>query len=355
MQPYQVGILGATGVVGQRLVQRLAAHPWFRIAALAASDRSAGLGYAEAVRWRLSPDPPPEIASQRVRSCDPDQLADCDLVFSALDSSVARELEPRLAAAGLAVISNSSAYRGQADVPLLVPEINGSHLELLAAQRERNGGGYIVTNPNCSVTGLVLALAPLHRAFGLRRLIVATLQAVSGAGAVGPQALDMLGNVLPHIPGEEEKFDPEVRKILGELHSGSIRAADLRVSAHCHRVPVLDGHFEAVSVELARPADPLEAAGVMARWGGDLAGLGLPSAPAAPIVVRGEADRPQPLLDRDSGGGMTVVVGRVRPCPVLGLKFVLLSHNAVRGAAGGTVLNAEFLAARDFLPRRSSG
>jgi aspartate-semialdehyde dehydrogenase len=354
MEPYRVGILGATGLVGQRLVQRTAAHPWFRVEALAASERSAGRSYREATRWRLSQDPPPGAAGLHVRRCEPGDLRDCDVVLSALDTAVARELEPRFAAAGFAVISNSSAFRQSPEVPLLIPEINGAHLGLLAIQQERNDGGFVVTNPNCSATGLALALAPLHRAFGLRRIVVATLQAISGAGAEGPRALELLDNVLPYIPGEEEKMEPELRKILGRLDGRAIRPAEVDVSAHCHRVPTLDGHLEAVSVELEKNVAPEEAETVLREWRGELGGMKLPSAPSRPILVRTEPDRPQPLLDRNAGGGMSIVVGRVRACPVLGLKLVLLSHNTVRGAAGGTLLNAELLAARELIPRRSA-
>jgi aspartate-semialdehyde dehydrogenase len=352
MQPFNVGILGATGLVGQRLVERLAGHPWFRLIGLGASARSVGRCYAEATDWRLSAEPPDEAAAKIVRRCAPAEFEDCDLVLSALDTGVAREAEPAFASAGHAVISNSSAFRQQPQVPLLVPEVNPAHLALLD-RRGAGAGGYIVTNPNCSTTGLVLALAPLHREFRVRRLVVATLQAVSGAGAEGPRALQMLGNVLPHIPGEEEKMEPELRKILGRLGDDGIELAQIDVSAHCHRVPTLDGHLEAVSVELGAEVSPEQVARSLNDYRGELEGVELPSAPDRPVLVREGQDRPQPLLDRDAGGGMSVVVGRIRRCPVLGIKFVLLSHNTVRGAAGGTLLNAELLAARQLLPRRS--
>ena len=348
MESYRIGILGSTGLVGQRLVERLDDHPWFRVTALAASDRSSDRSYADAVDWRLSADPPGYARGMTVRRCLPQEMADCDLVLSALGNEVARNVEADFASAGFAVISNSSAFRREATVPLLVPEINSEHLGLL----EGREGGHIVTNPNCSATGLALAIAPLHRKFGVRRLVVATLQAVSGAGAEGPRAMQMLDNVVPFIPGEEEKMEPELQKILGRVREGRIEGADLTVSAHCHRVPTLDGHLEAVSVELERPASPAEVAQALERYRGDLAGLRLPSAPPRPILVRREPDRPQPLLDRNDGAGMAVIVGRIRPCPVLGIKFVLLSHNTVRGAAGGALLNAELLAARGLLPRR---
>ena len=349
MTPYHVGIAGATGLVGQRLIARLAAHPWFRIEALGASERSAGRPYAEAARWMLSSPIPGAIASRRVVGCAPSDFADCDLVLSALDAPVARDLEPALARAGLAVVSNSSAHRMSPDVPLLVPEVNGRHVARLAG-RERSG--FVVTNPNCSVTGLALALAPLHRTFGVTRVVVATMQSVSGAGIEGPRALEMLDNVVPFIPGEEEKIEAELGKILGEADAHAFAPAPMRVAAHCHRVPTVDGHLEAVSVELGRQVTVEEAIAALEGFRGDVADAKLPAAPEQPIVVRREPDRPQTRLDRDDGAGMSVVVGRVRPCPVLTLRLVVLSHNMVRGAAGGAVLNAEWLAARDLLPRR---
>ncbi len=353
MKRYNVGILGATGVVGQRLMERLADHPWFRLTALAASDRSAGMAYGEAARWVLPGEPPSHLAGSTIRPCRAEELDDCDIVFSALDSKVAASVEPQFAGAGFAVISNSSAFRNHADVPLLIPEVNAPHLGLLESQRRRHGGGYILTNPNCSATGLAMAMAPLHREFGVRRLVVATLQAASGAGAAGPTALDLLDNALPYIPGEEDKLEKELCKILGRFSDGVIESAAITASAHCHRVPTVDGHLEAVSVELVRQAGIEEVVAALAGFKGDIAAMQLPSAVAPPIIVRTEPDRPQPRLDRDEGGGMTVVVGRVRPCPVLGLKLELLSHNAIRGAAGTTVLNAELLAAKELLPRRT--
>lgn len=350
MRPYHVGIAGATGLVGQRLVAAVARHPWFRLAAVGASSRSASRSYADAVRWMLPAPIPEAAAAMTVGGCQPADFASCDLVLSALESDVAIEVEPQLAGAGLAVVSNSGALRMAPDVPLIVPEVNGSHLEALAG---RGRSGFVVTNPNCSVTGLVLALAPLHRAFGVRRVLVATLQSVSGAGLSGPRAIDLLDNVVPYIPNEEEKIEAELGKILGTAGRGGFVHAPIAVAAHCHRVPTTDGHLEAVSVELGRAVSPEEAMEAMARFRGDVEGLELPSAPARPIVVRREADRPQTRLDRDEGAGMSVVVGRVRPCPVLTLRLVLLSHNMIRGAAGGALLNAELLASRELLPRRT--
>jgi aspartate-semialdehyde dehydrogenase len=349
---YAVGILGATGLVGQRLLERLAAHPWFEPVVLGASDRSVGRPYAEAARWMLGGAPPRDAATRVVRPCEPAAFAECDLVLSGLDARVARDIEAEFVRAGHAVVSNSSAFRMDEDVPLLVPEVNAGHLSLLERQRARTGGGFVVTNPNCSVTGLAVALAPLHRAFGVRRAFVATMQALSGAGLEGPRGLEALDNVIPYIAGEEEKMERELGKILGGVEAGRALPAPLTLAAHCHRVPTLDGHLEAVSVELERRASPEQAAEAMRAFRGDTEGRGLPSAPDAPIVVRDEPDRPQTRLDRDTGGGMAVVVGRLRPCPVTTLRFVVLSHNTVRGAAGGTLLNAELLAACGLLRRR---
>lgn len=353
MERYRAGILGATGMVGQRLVTMLEDHPWFRLTGLAASDRSTGRAYRDAARWRLPGPLPPAVGEMPVVACRPDALADCDVVFSGLDATTAREVEPQFARAGFAVVSNASAHRQQDDVPLIIPEINADHLALLGRQREATGGGYIVTNPNCSITGLALVAAPLARAFGIRRIVVATLQAVSGAGVEGPTMLDMLDNVLPFIPGEEDKMELELTKLLGSVEGGRLSRASVTVSAHCHRVATLDGHLESASFELERSATPEAVAATLREFRGDVADLGLPSAPEPPIEVREEPDRPQPRLDRDSGNGMRAVVGRVRPCPVLGVKLVLLSHNTLRGAAGAAVLNAELLAARRLLPRRS--
>jgi aspartate-semialdehyde dehydrogenase len=351
VRPYHVGIAGATGLVGQRLVARVADHPWFRLAAVGASERSSARAYGDATRWMLPEPIPASAASLIVGGCQPADFSACDLVLSALDAPVASRVEPELAREGFAVVSNSSALRMAPDVPLLVPEVNGDAVIRVAA-RAGAGAGFIVTNPNCSVAGLALALAPLDRAFGVRRVVVTTLQSVSGAGIAGPRAIELLDNVVPYIPGEEEKIEVELGKILGRATAETFVPAPIAVAAHCHRVPTLDGHLEAVSVELSRPVAPEEAIAALAAFRGDVATLGLPTSPAHPIVVRGEPDRPQTRLDRDCGGGMSVVVGRVRACPVLTLRLVLLSHNMVRGAAGGAVLNAELLAARDLLPRR---
>ena len=328
---------------------RLAGHPWFEVAVVGASERSAGKTYGEAARWVLGGDPPEEVGRLRVAGCDPDAFSGLDVVLSGLDAAAGREIEPRFVTAGFAVVSNCSAHRMLPDVPVIVPEVNASHLAAIESQRRRSGGGFVVTNPNCTATGLVLALAPLHRAFCVKRVVVATLQAVSGAGLDGPSALDILDNAIPFVPGEEEKIEAETGKILGSIEAGVLVPAPIAVSAHCHRVATIDGHLEAVSVELGANASPEEAAAVLREFRGEIHGLGLPSAPERPVIVRDEPDRPQPRLDRLAGGGMSVVVGRTRRCPVLGIRLELLAHNAVRGAAGGTLLNAELLAARGLL------
>jgi aspartate-semialdehyde dehydrogenase len=280
-------------------VARLARHPWFHVTAVAASDRSAGRPYGEAARGPHG-EIPAGVAEAIVRACRPEELSECEIVFSALDAETAAGVEPEFAAAGFAVVSNSSAHRQAPDVPLLVPEVNASHLDLVDRQRTAAVEGYIVTNPNCSAAGLVVALAPLHRAFRIRRVVVTTLQALSGAGVEGPRALDVVDNVVPWIPGEEEKIESETRKILGVLDAGEFRPAAIEISAHCHRVATLDGHLEAVSVEFDRQVTPREAADVLAGFRGDVAELRLPSSPERLLEVRTEPDRPQPRLDRDA-------------------------------------------------------
>jgi aspartate-semialdehyde dehydrogenase len=330
------------------LIQKLEGHPWFELVAVGASTRSEGKLYGEATSWKLSGSVPVGACPLPVGPCTADTFRGCDVVLSALDAEVAKKVEPQLRDLGIPVVSNSSAFRMDPRVPLVIPEVNADHLDLIP-----NGGGpgraVIVTNPNCSTTGLALALAPLHRAFGVRRVFVATLQALSGAGAEGPRAIDMTDNVIPFIRGEEEKIEAELGKILAEHRGGALEPPTIQVAAHCHRVPTLDGHLEAVSVELQREVGPEEAVEALSSFRGDVADLGLPSAPVVPIRVRVEPDRPQTRLDRDEGNGMTIVVGRVRACTLLTLRFVVLSHNTIRGAAGGTLLNAELLARRGML------
>jgi aspartate-semialdehyde dehydrogenase len=336
-----VGVLGATGMVGQQFLVQLAAHPWFRPAWLAASERSAERVYRDAASWRLSDELPGDIASMRVEACTPGRGP--RLVFSALDANAAREIEPAFARAGHIVISNARSFRMQPAVPLLIPEINPDHLRLIPVQRDaQEWRGAIVTNPNCSTVVLSMVLAPL-RQFGLSAVTVTTLQAVSGAGYPGVPSFDALGNVVPGIPGEEEKIETETQKILGSLAGTSVDPHHVVVSAHTTRVPVIDGHTEALSVRLAQSPDPDAVRDALASWRARPQELRLPSAPEAPIVCLDAADRPQPRLDAMRGRGMTVSVGRIRRCPVMGIKLVALGHNTIRGAAGAAVLNAELM------------
>ena len=345
---FRVGILGATGMVGQRFIQLLENHPQFEVTAVAASDRSQGKAYGEACSWRLQGEMPAGVRSLRVQA--PAPPLECDLVFSSLPGDIARETEGSFAAAGYPVISNSSAFRMDEDVPLLIPEVNHQHLNLLARQRQRyTSGGFIVTNPNCSAVALALALAPLHAAFGISAAVATTLQALSGAGYPGVPSLDILDNVLPYIGGEEEKMEAETQKILGRYVDARIQPAPMAVSAQCHRVNVADGHMVAVRVKLARQAELNDLREALASFHSLPQELGLHSAPRLPIVVRDEVDRPQPKLDRDAGNGMTVTVGRLLPDAVLDYRFVALGHNTIRGAAGAAILNAELLIALGHL------
>jgi len=344
-----VAVLGATGVVGQRFVRRLAHHPWFEVAHLAASERSAGKTYAEACDWRLDGEPYGGLGKLVIEECDPAKHA-APVVFSALDTAPARELEPAFARAGSAVFSNASAFRMAPDVPLLVPEVNPDHLELVPAQREARGwSGAILTNPNCTVTVLVMALAPLHARFGVKRVFLASMQAISGAGYPGVASLDIVGNVVPHIRGEEEKVEEEAQKLLGRVSGGTIELAPLTLSAMCHRVPVVEGHSEAVSVELSGSPSPADVAATLAEWRAAPQELALPSAPPAPVRVHTAPDRPQVRRDVEDDAGMSVHVGRVRPCALLGIKMFVLGHNTERGAAGGSILNAELAKARGLV------
>ncbi len=343
----KVALLGATGMVGQRFVQLLQGHPWFELSALVASDRSAGKPYGEAVRWLLPGGVPEGAAGMRVRPLDPGGI-EAAFAFSALDAATASEAELAFRAAGFAVISNASALRMDPEVPLVIPEVNADHLALLASQRARYGGA-VAANPNCSTIGLCLSLEPLRRAFGLRRVLVTTLQALSGAGHPGVASLEALDNVLPEIAGEEAKLRAEPAKIFGRIEGGSVRPAELPLGAQCNRVPVRDGHLLSVSVELERQADIEEVRRAFASYRSPLAGRGLPSAPERPIVLEEGFARPQPLLDRDRSGGMAVTVGRLQPCPILGLRYAALVHNTIRGAAGGTLLIAEVMKAQGLL------
>jgi aspartate-semialdehyde dehydrogenase len=354
MKTFRVGVLGATGTVGQQFIHRLRSHPWFRVTALAASERSAGKRYAEIVRWRIAQQIPADVAALTVQPLEAN--LDCDFCFSALDSSVAGPAELEFARAGYPVISNSSNHRMDADVPLLVPEVNPEHCGLIANQRKNHGytSGFIATNPNCSAAGLVVALKPIHDAFGIDALSVVTMQALSGAGYPGVPSLDSTDNVIPYISGEEEKLESEPRKILGQLKDGAITPAEIRISAQCHRVPVIDGHMEAVSLKLRKKVSPADITKILREFRGEPQRLKLPSAPAHSIEVREESDRPQTRLDRDAGDGMAVSVGRVRPCHVLDIRMVLLSHNLGRGAAGAAILNAELFAEAGYITPRKA-
>ena len=335
-------------MVGQRFVSLLEHHPWFEVAWLAASERSAGKTYAEACNWRVR-DPMPKAARELpVHECRPGKAP--QLVFSSLDSKVAGETEKEFARAGHVILSNSSNHRMDADVPLLIPEVNPDHLILVRTQRkERGWKGMIVTNPNCTTIGLVMSLAPLEKTFGLEKVLMTSMQAVSGAGYPGVPTLDILGNVIPHIGGEEEKVERETRKLLGNLSDGQVKMGDFVVSAHCNRVPVEDGHTESISVSLRTRASVEDLITAWRNFRARPQELQLPSAPKHPIIVREERDRPQPKFDILSENGMAAVVGRVRPCPVLQFKYTALSHNTIRGAAGAALLNAELMKAEGYL------
>ena len=336
-------------MVGQRFIQLLEDHPWFEITWLAASDRSSGKLYAEAAKWRLDTPCPERIAKMKIAPADPAGAP--KIIFAALDSDIALDLEPRFAAAGCAVVSNSSAFRMAPSVPLVIPEVNAEHLHLIDQQSWRkSSGGYIVTNPNCSAIGLVLALKPIEQRFGIEQIFVNTMQAVSGAGYPGVPSMDILGNVVPYIKSEEEKMEAETLKLLGSLTGEKITPLAARMSASCNRVPVEDGHTESVSIKLTRPATHAE---ILAAWAEfkPLAGKNLPMAPEYPVIWTPEADRPQPRLDKNRGRGMAVTTGRLRPCGLLDWKFTVLSHNTVRGAAGAAILNAELLHSLDKLPK----
>lgn len=345
MKKYRVGILGATGTVGQRFVQLLENHPQFEITALAASDRSAGKPYSEACAWKLAGAMPAYVKEIVVEAIAPP--LDCDLVFSSLPTNVARETEEAFARAGYPVISNSSAYRMDEDVPLLIPEINAEHLGLIEIQQQRRGfgAGFIITNPNCSVVSFAPPLAALNRRFGVESVMVTTLQAISGAGYPGVSSFDITDNVLPYIAGEEPKVETEAQKILGKFTGGAIEKADFTVSAQCFRVDVLDGHTASVRVKLRKSSTLEDVFAAMKTF----PSLKLHSSPEHFIDVCDEPSRPQPRLDRDNGRGMTITVGRIFPDNIFDYRFVSLSHNTVRGAAGSAILNAELLIDRKIL------
>jgi aspartate-semialdehyde dehydrogenase len=347
--PIPVAVLGATGSVGQRFVQLLNGHPWFRLTALAGSDRSIGQRYGQACRWVLPESMPAWASEMVVQPVSPDKL-DARIVFSALPTSLAKQVEPEFARAGIAVCSNASAFRRESDVPLLLPEVNPDHISLIHAQRRSRGwSGCITTNPNCTSTGLTVALKTLQDVFGLRRAFVVSLQALSGAGYPGVPSLDVVDNVIPYIEGEEEKVEWEPRKMLGKLQGEQVALAEINISAHTNRVAVSDGHLVCVSLELDAPASVADVRQALLNYQVPEIGRDLPSTPQPVILVSDQDDRPQPRLDRMSGKGMTTVVGRLRNDPLLQFKFVVLSHNTIRGAAGGSIYNAELLAKQGFI------
>jgi len=345
---FRAGVLGATGIVGQRLVQLLAEHPWFELTEVAASERSSGKKYCEAVKWHLDAPIPAAAANLVVKGLEP--ALDCDFVFSALDSSVAGPAEEEFARAGYPVVSNSKNHRMSSDVPLLIPEVNAAHLDAIPVQQKNRGygSGFIVTNPNCSTAGLVLVLKPLADGFGLEKMFVVTMQAVSGAGYPGVASLDILGNVVPFISGEEEKMEEEPQKLLGRWDGSRFVEAGLGISAHCNRVPVENGHLECVSLSLKKIATLDEVREALRSFTVSDELAALPTAVKHPVVVLDEENRPQPRRDVHAGNGMAAVVGRVRDCPLLDVKLTLLSHNLLRGAAGAAMLNAELLASRGY-------
>jgi aspartate-semialdehyde dehydrogenase len=347
MKAIEVGVLGGTGMVGQHFIRFLQGHPWFNLTWLGASDRSAGKMLAEATSWRLEGEMPASAARIKVSDSKPGSAP--KLLFSAMDASVATDIERAFAAAGHVVVSNSRNHRMEPDVPLLVPEINPSHLSLIQAQqRNRGWKGMIVTNPNCSTIVLTMALAPLLQ-FGIKRVLATTMQAVSGAGYPGVPSIDVLANVIPFIGGEEEKMESETQKILGGVSNGTTVPLNAVVSAHCNRVAVADGHTVATSIEFASKPDLKAVQGAIAGFKGLPQHKQLPSAPPNPVVYMEQPDRPQPRRDANRENGMAVFVGRLRECPVLHVKFVACGHNTIRGAAGAAVLNAELMASEGFL------
>jgi aspartate-semialdehyde dehydrogenase len=348
MSKRKVAILGATGTVGQRFVQLLDGHPWFEISALTGSSRTANSHYGETCNWVLPGDMPDWARGMVVQDTAPD--LDAEIVFSALPSGQAKEFEPSFAQAGYQVFSNASAHRTWEDVPLIIPEVNAHHADLVLAQREKRGwSGCLVTSCNCTSTGLTVSLRPLLDTFGIKQVFVVSMQALSGAGYPGVSSLDILGNVVPYIGGEEEKVESEPLKMLGNLGEGGIDYADFAISAHTNRVPVIDGHLVCVSVSLEQNTTPEQAIAAWESFAPPEVVRSLPSSPEKTFIVRREPDRPQPRRDRQSGKGMSTVIGRVRPDPIFDLRYVALSHNTLKGAAGGSLQNAELLHAQGII------
>jgi aspartate-semialdehyde dehydrogenase len=348
MSKIKVAVLGATGAVGQRFVQLLENHPWFEVTALTGSDRSVGQLYGEACRWVLDKPMPDYARSMKVVPTEPD--LDAAIAFSALPADQAKTIEPAFAQAGHGVCSNASAYRMDVDVPLLIPEVNPDHTALIKVQQAKRGwSGFIATNPNCTSTGFTIAFRPLLDTFGIKKAFVVSMQALSGAGYPGVASLDAIDNVVPYIGGEEPKVETEPLKMLGKLNSSHVIDAPFKISAHTNRVAVIDGHTVCVSLEFDRPIGPQEAVQALIDYEWAEIVRSLPSSPERVIEVRSEPDRPQPRRDRDAGRGMTTVVGRMREDPLFHVKFVVLSHNTIRGAAGGSLLNAELLVAQGLV------
>ncbi|MDX1506407.1 MAG: aspartate-semialdehyde dehydrogenase [Spongiibacter sp.] len=345
-----VAVLAATGAVGQRFVQLLADHPWFEVVAVTGSDRTVGAPYADGVNWVLPGDVPASVANLTVQASEPD--LDVPVVFSALPTAEARELEPKFAAAGYAVVTNASAFRMAEHVPLLIPEINPEHTELICRQRESRGwSGFIVASPNCSTTSIVLPMKIFQEAFGLRAAVITTMQAISGAGYPGVPSMTILDNVIPHIGGEDEKLENEPKKLLGSVDASGLTLADLRLSAQANRVPVMDGHLASVSVQFEQAASATDAIAALQAWEPPAVCRELPSSPAQVLVYRYEDDRPQPRLDRDASEGLAWTVGKVRSCNVLDVRYLAITHNTLRGAASGSILNAELLVVQGHIAR----
>lgn len=348
MAKIPVGVLAATGAVGQRFVQLLADHPWFEVVAVTGSDRKVGQPYGEGVNWVIAGDVPAGIANLVVQPTEPN--LDVPVVFSALPSKEAWEMEPHFAQAGYAVVTNASAYRMTADVPLLIPEVNPAHTALIPYQQARRGWpGYIVASPNCSTTSIILPMKVFQDAFGLEAAVITTLQAISGAGYPGVPSMAIIDNVIPHIGGEDEKLEVEPKKLLGQFVAGDIVMADIRLSAQANRVPVMDGHLASVSVKLGQAVTVPEAIAALQTWQPPAGVRDLPSSPANALIYRPEEDRPQPRLDRDSENGLAWTVGKVRTCGVLDLRYMAITHNTLRGAASGSILNAELLVQQGFI------
>lgn len=349
-----VGVLGATGTVGQRFVQLLAEHSWFDVVAVTGSQRTVGRPYGEGVNWVIPGQPPLAAAKLIVQPTEPglEIGGQPPVVFSALPTAEAREWEPKFAAAGYAVVTNASAFRMTANVPLLIPEVNPDHTGLIAAQQANNEWpGFIVASPNCSTTSAILPMKVLQDTFGLQAALLTTLQAISGAGYPGVASMDIIDNVIPHIGGEDGKLENEPKKLLGTVSDGVLQPAAVRLSAQANRVPVIDGHLASVSVKLERPASVEDAIAVLEGWQPPAVCSQLPTAPQRPLIYRHEADRPQPRMDRDAENGLAWTVGKVRPCGVLDLRFLAVTHNTLRGAASGSILNAELLVVQGYIER----